>query len=85
MEIAMNGDLYFESFALITSKRKQRQLDYRRLKHFDVLSINGENSLIVTLKSGEINIQYYFITGKLFSMPSKTHTKVSSGGRTSTD
>ncbi|KAK1116927.1 hypothetical protein K0M31_011074 [Melipona bicolor] len=34
-------------------------LDYRRLKRFDVLKTNDEEKLIVPLKPGETNIQYY--------------------------
>lgn len=45
---------------MISAKTKSgASLDYRRLKCFDLLKINGEEKLIVPLKAGETNIQYY--------------------------
>jgi len=43
-------------------------LDYRRLKRFDVLKINDEEKLIVPLKPGETNIQYYVTNEELCSI-----------------
>lgn len=57
-------------------------LDYRRLKRFDVLKINDEEKLIVPLKPGETNIQYYVTYEELYSILYETHTRIGHGGRT---
>ncbi|XP_076762970.1 KRAB-A domain-containing protein 2-like [Xylocopa sonorina] len=57
-------------------------LDYRRLKRFDVLKINDEEKLIVPLKTGETNIQYYVTNEELYSILYETHTRIGHGGRT---
>ncbi|KAK1117280.1 hypothetical protein K0M31_016830 [Melipona bicolor] len=43
-------------------------LDYRRLKRFDVLKTNDEEKLIVPLKPGETNIQYYRNKGRYIAI-----------------
>ncbi|XP_043497554.1 KRAB-A domain-containing protein 2-like [Polistes fuscatus] len=68
---------------VISAKTKcSTPLDYRRLKRFDVIKINGKKKLIVPLKSGETNIQYYVTNDELFSILSETHTRTGHGGRT---
>ncbi|GFW10025.1 KRAB-A domain-containing protein 2 [Trichonephila clavipes] len=57
-------------------------LDYRRLKHFHVLKINDEEKLIVPLKPGEKNIQYYVTNDELFSVLYGTHIRTGHRGRT---
>ncbi|XP_076394138.1 KRAB-A domain-containing protein 2-like [Megachile rotundata] len=54
----------------------------RRLKRFDVLKMNDEEKLIVPLKPGETNIQYYVTNEELFSILYETHTRIGHGGRT---
>lgn len=56
-------------------------MDYRKLKHFDVLKINYD-SLIVPLKPGETNIQFYVTNEELFRILYGTHTRIVHGGRT---
>ncbi len=57
-------------------------LDYKRLNCFDVLKINDEEKLIVPLKPGETNIQYYVANEELFSILYETPTRIGHGGRT---
>ncbi|KAK2577745.1 hypothetical protein KPH14_012286 [Odynerus spinipes] len=57
-------------------------LDCRRLKRFDVLKINDKEKLIVPLKPGETNIQYYVTNEELYSILYETHTRIGHGGRT---
>ncbi|XP_067140873.1 KRAB-A domain-containing protein 2-like [Centruroides vittatus] len=68
---------------VVSAKTKcSTPLDYRRLKRFDVLKIKDEERLIVPLKPGETNIQYYVTNDELFSILSETHTRTGHGGRT---
>lgn len=68
---------------VVSAKTKcNAPLDYRRLKRFDVLKINDERKLIVPLKPGETNIQYYVTNEKLFSILYETHARIGHGGRT---
>lgn len=68
---------------VVSAKTKcNTPLDYRRLKRFDVLKINDEEKLIVPLKQGETNIQYYVTNEELFSILYETHTRIGHGGRT---
>ncbi|XP_076383741.1 uncharacterized protein LOC143260987 [Megalopta genalis] len=53
----------------------------KRLKRFDVLKINDEEKLIVPLKPGETNIQYYVTNEELYSILYETHTRIGHGGR----
>jgi hypothetical protein len=57
-------------------------LDYRRLKRFDILKVSDEEKLIVPLKPGETNIQYYVTNDELFNILSETHIRTGHGGRT---
>ncbi|GFX28338.1 KRAB-A domain-containing protein 2 [Trichonephila clavipes] len=56
-------------------------LDYRRLKRFDVLRIKDEEKLIVPLKRGKTNLQYYITNDELFSVLYETHIRTGHGGR----
>ncbi|XP_030768090.1 KRAB-A domain-containing protein 2-like [Sitophilus oryzae] len=56
--------------------------DYRRLKRFDILNVGDEQKLIVPLKPGETNIQYYVTNDELFDILSETHVRTGHGGRT---
>jgi hypothetical protein len=56
-------------------------LDYRRLKLFNILKISDEAKLIVSLKPGKTNIQYYVTNDELFIL-SETHIRTGHGGRT---
>ncbi|CAG9835992.1 unnamed protein product [Diabrotica balteata] len=68
---------------VISAKTKcSTPLDYRRLKRFDVLKVDDEEKLIVPLKPGETNAQYYVINDELFTILSETHTRIGHGGRT---
>ena len=68
---------------MVSAKTKcNTPLDYRWLKRFDVLKINDEEKLIVPLKPGETNIQYYVTNGELFSILSETHTRIGHGWKT---
>jgi hypothetical protein len=52
---------------VIFAKRKcSTPLDYRRLKRFDILKVSDEEKLIVPLKPGETNIQYYVTNDEFF-------------------
>jgi hypothetical protein len=54
---------------VIFAKRKcSTPLDYRRLKRFDILKVSDEEKLIVPLKPGETNIQYYVTNDELFNI-----------------
>ncbi|XP_023288360.1 KRAB-A domain-containing protein 2 [Orussus abietinus] len=57
-------------------------LDYRRLKRFDVLKIKDKENLIVPLKPGKTNIQYYVTNEELYSILYETHIRIGHGGRT---
>nr|XP_034194771.1 KRAB-A domain-containing protein 2-like [Osmia lignaria] len=57
-------------------------LDYRRLKRFDILKITDEEKLIVPLKPGETNIQYYVTNDELFNILSESHIRTGHGGKT---
>ncbi|GBM60391.1 KRAB-A domain-containing protein 2 [Araneus ventricosus] len=57
-------------------------LDYRRLRRFDVLKMNDEEKLIVSLKPGETNMQYYVTNDEMFSILFETHTRIGHGVRT---
>ncbi|GBN12165.1 KRAB-A domain-containing protein 2 [Araneus ventricosus] len=57
-------------------------LDYSRLRRFDVLKINDEEKLIVPLKPGKTNIQYFVTNDEFFSILFETHTRIGHGGRT---
>lgn len=62
---------------MISAKTKSgASLDYRRLKCFDLLKINGEEKLIVPLKAGETNIQYYVKNDELYNILSETHIRI---------
>ncbi|KAF8794000.1 KRAB-A domain-containing protein 2 [Argiope bruennichi] len=68
---------------VVSAKTKcNTPLDYRRLKRFDVLKINDEEKLIVPLKPGETNIQYYVTNEELFSILYEAHARTGHGGRT---
>jgi hypothetical protein len=68
---------------VIFAKRKcSTPLDYRRLKRFDILKVSDEEKLIVPLKPGETNIQYYVTNDELFNILSETHIRTGHGGRT---
>lgn len=68
---------------MVSAKTKcNTPLDYRRLKRFDVLKINDEERLIVPLKPGKTNIQYYVTNEELLSILYETHTRTGHGGRT---
>jgi hypothetical protein len=62
--------------------RNSTPLDYRRLKRFDILKVSDEEKLIVPLKPGETNIQYYVTNDELFNILSETHIRTGHGGRT---
>lgn len=68
---------------MISTKSKcSTPLNYRRLKHFDILKINKEEKLIVSLEPGKMNIQCYVTNVELFSTLFKTHTIIGHAGRT---
>ncbi|XP_015600310.1 KRAB-A domain-containing protein 2-like [Cephus cinctus] len=68
---------------VVSAKTKcKTPLDYRRLKRFDVLRINGEEKLIAPLKPGKTNIQCYVTNEELFSILYGTHIRIGHGGRT---
>lgn len=68
---------------VISAKSKcSTPLDYRRLKRFDILKVSDEQKLIVPLKPGETNIQYFVTNEELFNILSETHIRTGHGGRT---
>ncbi|KAF8782734.1 KRAB-A domain-containing protein 2 [Argiope bruennichi] len=73
---------YSKILSEVAKTKCNTPLDYRRLKRFDVLKINYEEKLIVPLKPGETNIQYYVTNEELFSILYEAHTRIGHGGRT---
>ena len=57
-------------------------MDYRRIKRFDILIVSDDEKLIVPLKPGQTNIQYYVTNEELFDILSETHIRTGHGGRT---
>ena len=53
---------------VISSKIKcNTPLDYQQIKCFDILKLSDQEKLIVPLKPGEMNVQYYVTNDELFS------------------
>lgn len=55
--------------------------DFRRLKRFDVISVNGEQKLIVPMKE-ECNVLYFVSNDEMFNILYDAHIRVGHGGRT---
>lgn len=64
-------------------KTKGKQcIDYRRLKRFDVVNITNEDKLIVPVKPGETNVQFYVNNDELFDIIQDVHIRCGHVGRT---
>ncbi|XP_059174975.1 KRAB-A domain-containing protein 2-like [Physella acuta] len=63
-------------------KQTKSSVDYRRLRKYDILEVEGEERLIVPITEDSSALLYYVHTDELFDLLNETHLKIGHGGRT---
>ncbi|KAG8198915.1 hypothetical protein JTE90_015125 [Oedothorax gibbosus] len=64
-------------------RHRKESVDYRRLKKYDVLNVNGEERLIVPLTGDNSMVLYYVHVDELFDILHHTHLVLGHRGRDS--
>ncbi|XP_023239475.1 KRAB-A domain-containing protein 2-like [Centruroides sculpturatus] len=62
--------------------KKKQAVHYRRIKHYKILTIGGEEKLIAPTKEEDGEIRYYICYEDLFNILEETHVAVGHSGRT---
>ena len=64
------------------AKQTKETVDYRRLKKYDVIEVDGKEKLIVPLTGDNGAILYYVHSEELLDLINETHLRIGHGGRT---
>jgi len=67
--------------ALKTSGMKKSVRDYRLVRKYGILNLNGNEKLIKPVENASENILYYVKNEELFDVLHSTHSSVGHGGR----
>lgn len=66
---------------LSTAGVKKCTKDYRNVRKYDILVINGKDRLIKTITNASEGVRYYVKNEELFDIIHSTHTAIGHGGR----
>ncbi|XP_068129756.1 SCAN domain-containing protein 3-like [Hyperolius riggenbachi] len=64
------------------TKQKKESVDYRRIRKYDVIVVDGTEKLIAPVTKENRAVLYYVHTEELFDILHETHLKIGHGGRT---
>ncbi|XP_035218364.1 KRAB-A domain-containing protein 2-like [Stegodyphus dumicola] len=73
---------FIEDVKKAKAKQKKESVDYRRLRKYDVIEVDGKEKLIVAVTEGNSVILHYVYTEELFDLLHDTQLKIGRGGRT---
>lgn len=65
-----------------SKQNKKKAIDYRRLKKYDIIEVDGKEKFIVPVTGDNSVILYYVHAEELFDLLHDTHLKIDHGGRT---
>lgn len=63
------------------SNKKKTSTDYRRLKRYDVITIDGEDKLIYPIDGGDSTIYYYVQNESMYDILHEIHYNIGHGGK----
>ncbi|KAL3268886.1 hypothetical protein HHI36_007975, partial [Cryptolaemus montrouzieri] len=73
---------YSEEEKTAKNIKNKEAVYYRRIKRYDISTIDGEEKLIAPMKEDNGEIKYYVCYDDLFNILEETHFAVGHGGRT---
>uniref|UniRef100_A0A8D8YV07 KRAB-A domain-containing protein 2 n=1 Tax=Cacopsylla melanoneura TaxID=428564 RepID=A0A8D8YV07_9HEMI len=63
------------------AEEKKKTIHYRRLKRFDIMTVDNQDKLIVPIATEGASVLYYVPYEELFDVINETHISVGHGGR----
>jgi len=64
-----------------SNRKKKTSIDYRRLKRYNVITIDGKDKLIYPIDSGNSTIYYYVQNESMYDILHEIHYNIDHGGK----